>query len=694
MQPALVLLTSLIQAQAAPLPEVTFVDVAPIIHRRCTPCHRPEAAGPFPMRTYREIAKRGPMIAFVVEDGTMPPWHPADGYGTFKDSLAMTPEERETLIAWIDAGMAQGEPERAPEPPTFEGGWQLGEPDLVVTMTDAFEVPATGADLYRNFVVPLPTTEDRWLTAIEVMPGAPRVLHHIVFDIDTQRRCRSLDGSDGRPGWDAMSGEGGGVTGWDDGGPLLGTSLGGWAVGSQPRHLPMSLARNLPAGADLILRSHFHPSGKVESERTKLGLHFTDKPPAKQLMGLQMPPMFGTAAGIDIPAGESDFVVRDSFTLPVDALALTVGGHAHSILREMRIDVFRPEDDDVESIFWIDDWDFDWQSRYEWAEPVELPAGTELGVELLWDNSDYNPNNPFDPPRRIGWGFQSTDEMGSVTVAMVAKDEADADELWKAIRQYKRDRLRSRPESGSRHERSQAWRMWMADQVRLYDANGDGELSKDELAGGGQQLLEAADKNGDGGIDRDELIATLGDTFVPAAPGEDRGPIFLEDLDGMRHAFPAPPTGTRANVLVFSTVDCPIANGYAPEISSIVRDHTGDKLRFYLVHVDPDVSADAAAKHAEEYGLLLPVLRDVDHRLVERLGITCTPEVAVIDAKGELVYRGRIDDQYREIGRRRPAPTTRDLRDALRAVLAGEDVANPRTEAIGCKLPVRLDGDD
>ncbi len=699
-------------ATAAPLPVdvPTFVEVAPIVHAKCTACHRPGAAGPFPLRTYREVAKRGPMIAWVLEDGLMPPWHPVEGHGAFKDALSLEPGQLDTLIAWIDGGMPEGDASKVSAAPEFSAGWQLGVPDLVVTMTEAFEVPASGADLYRNFAVPIPTVEDKWLTAIEVRAGAPRVLHHIVFDIDTRGRGRKLSGGDGRPGWDAMTGQGGGAVGWNDGGPLLGTTLGGWAVGQQARRLPMGLARKLPKGSDLILRSHFHPSGRVESERTEIALYFAEEAPTKQLMGLQMPPMFGSAAGIDIPEGESDFTLSDTFTLPVDALALTVGGHAHSILREMKITAQRP-DEDAAPIFWIDDWDFDWQNRYEWQEPQLLPAGTVLGAELIWDNSANNPANPHSPPRRIQWGFQSTDEMGSVTVAMVAKDEADAGKLWKAIQSYKYDRLRKRSRKAARIEQMAAWRMSMGDKVRQLDRNGDGKLDPRELRGASKQLTRSADKNKDGTLSRDELVAVLGDTVLPALPGgANLGPT-LTDLDGVGHIVLSPGAGgpssegVSAHVLIFTTVDCPIANGYAPEISKIVREHAHSPVRFFLVHVDPDVTAEAARQHATDYGYVLPVLRDADQSLARSLGVTRTPEVCVIvpgsqgtagrgapedHLEDRIAYRGRIDDQYLELGKRRPEPTQRDLRDALDAVLYRSPVEVPRTEAIGCTLPVIL----
>ena len=663
----------------------TFIEVAPIIYRRCTPCHRPGAAGPFPLITYRDVSKRGAMISWAIEDELMPPWHPVEGHGEFKGSLALQAGERATLLAWLAGAMPAGDPGAVPEPPAFTDGWQLGTPDLVVAMDQAFEVPASGADIYRNFAVEIPGAKDRWLTAIEVRAGAPRVLHHVVFDIDTRGRGVKLSGRDGRPGWDAMTGAGGGAAGWNDGGPLLNTSLGGWAVGSQPRKLPMGLARRLPAGAHLILRSHFHPSGKRESELTTLGLHFSDTPPAKELMGLQMPPMFGTAAGIEIPAGEARFVVRDSFTLPVDALALTVGGHAHSLLEEMRVTAAVPGSD-ARSLFWIDAWDFDWQNRYEWQTPIELPKGTEIEVELIWNNSVDNPDNPFDPPQPIRWGFQSTDEMGSVTIAMVARDEADAPTLWKAMRKYKGARLSRSGRKSRRNERQQAWRMQMGDRVRQLDANGDGELAKSELKGGSPDLVKYADRNGDGDLDRGELVAILGEAFLPDVPGAQEA-FCYEDLDGREHDLMEPGEGALAHVLVFTTVDCPIANGYSPSIAALIAEHVTHDVRFFHVHVDPDVTPAIARSHADEYGLMAPVVLDGSQRLAVRLGITHTPEVAVIGRDGAVLYRGRIDDQYKAVGRRRPAPTTEDLSDALRALVAGKAVPNPETEAVGCLLP-------
>ncbi len=664
-------------AETAP----TFTEhVAPIIFENCTSCHRKGEVAPFPLVTYRDVQKRGRMIVQVTASRYMPPWYPVSGHGDFVDPLSLDPDEIDLLKRWVEAGSPEGDADKLPAMPEFTEGWQLGEPDMIVRMPKGYDVPADGPDIYRNFAVALDLDEDKWLTAIEVRPSARTVLHHIVFGMDTTGRARQMDGSDGDPGFFGM----------DNGGDSVGVStsgLGGWAVGGMPRHLPMGLARSLPKGADLILRSHFHPSGKAETEQTVIGLYFTDTPPTRSMVGLQLPPAFGYAAGLDVPAGESHFELRDSFKLPVDALAVTVGGHAHYICKEMQVEATFP-DGERRSIFYIDDWDFNWQNRYQYADPVELPAGTEVDVRIRYDNSDANPNNPFDPPRRIGWGLESTDEMGSVTVLLVAAREEETDTLRSGIRGHMRSSMSS---SSARKSAASSFRS----RVRMLDKNGDEVISDDEVPERSRAALARMDADRDGKLTFAELeqavarwssIGSRAQADAEPATPADRvdADVTLLDATGREHR-PLETDGADASVLFFVTTDCPIANGYAPEIRSIAAEAKKSGLRFYLVHTDPDVTPEAAAAHAREYGHdAMPVLLDPEHELVDRLGITITPEAAVVLTDGHLAYRGRIDNLYGAIGKKRPAATRHDLRDALAAVAEGTRPVVSRTKAIGC----------
>jgi hypothetical protein len=421
-------------------------DVAPILFENCMSCHREGEAAPFPLTNYQEAKKRGQLIAVVTESRYMPPWHLAEEGPAFRDERRLSAGQIATLQAWVKAGMPEGRAADLPAAPTFTEGWQLGKPDLVVEFSEAFEIPADGPDLYRGFAIPLGLKEEKWVRAVEFRPQARGSSHHALFFWDTTGSAVDADEADPKPGFGGMSELSSlrrGRREQREGGQQGGGGLGGWAVGGPPRTLPDGLARPLPAGADLVVQMHFHPSGKVQTEKAKLGLYFADKAPNKTLTGVQVPPAFGRFASIDIPAREKDYVVRDSFTTPIDLDIYGAGGHAHYLCKQMKMTATLPTGE-TKTVLWIDRWDFAWQERYYLAEPMRLPAGTRLDVELQYDNSAANPSNPHDPPVRVTWGRGSEDEMGALSIEVTAVNEADLPKLRDAQREQIRDAFVSR----------------------------------------------------------------------------------------------------------------------------------------------------------------------------------------------------------------------------------------------------------
>ena len=187
----LVCLAILLPAQRPQPAVVTFSEhVAPLIFQNCTSCHRPTAIGPFALTNYKETRRKGKMIKRVTSRRFMPPWHPVPGHGEFEGSRRMSDADVATIAAWVDSGMKEGDPSKLPPMPEFVEGWQLGKPDLVLTMEKGFEVPAGGRDIYRNFVLPLDLQEDKWVSAVEIRPGAPTVLHHSLFFLDNSGEAR------------------------------------------------------------------------------------------------------------------------------------------------------------------------------------------------------------------------------------------------------------------------------------------------------------------------------------------------------------------------------------------------------------------------------------------------------------------------------------------------------------------------
>jgi hypothetical protein len=200
--------------------------------------------------------------------------------------------------------------------------------------------------------------------------------------------------------------------------------LGGWALGAQPHRFPDGYALRLPKGSDLVIQYHFHPTGKPEAEKSLVGFYFAKKAPERTLARIQMPPDYSLFSGLDIPAGEKDFVIRDSYTLPIAVDAMSVGAHAHYICKQLNMTATFPSGE-TKTLLAIKDWDFAWQDRYFFRELVPLPKGTRLDVDLHWDNSADNPRNPSNPPTRVTWGEESRDEMGSISLVAVPHEESD-----------------------------------------------------------------------------------------------------------------------------------------------------------------------------------------------------------------------------------------------------------------------------
>ena len=254
----------------------------------------PRRGRAFQPTNYDEVKKRGTLIASVTRSRYMPPWHAAPGFGEFAGERRLTDDQIALIGQWVKQGMLQGNPAQTPALPHFVEGWHLGKPDLIVTMPKGFSLPASGPDIYRHFVVPLNLTEDRWVRAVEFHPGTRAVVHHCLFSYDATGALRKRDGADGKPGFAGM----------DGGRSSNGGPLGGWAVGATPVPLADGLAYPLPQGSDLVLQEHFHLTGKAEVEQSTVGIYFTDQPPERRLMTIQVPPVFGLGAHLKIPAAK------------------------------------------------------------------------------------------------------------------------------------------------------------------------------------------------------------------------------------------------------------------------------------------------------------------------------------------------------------------------------------------------------
>jgi tetratricopeptide (TPR) repeat protein len=410
--------SSLLALQGDPPAPTWSRDVAPILFEHCATCHRPGETGPFPLLDAQDAADHAEQIADVTRTRYMPPWLAAPGELPFVGVRRLTDEQIATLERWAKAGAPAGDPALAPPLPKFTPGWQLGVPDLVVTMPQPYVLPAGGLDRYRNFVIPVPVTTMKYVRAVELRPGNPRVVHHAVIKLDKGDSSRRLDAKDPEPGFDEM--DAGEAVSPD--GQFL-----GWTPGRVPRPLSDGMSWRLPPDSDLVVQLHLLPSGRPEPVQVSVGLFFTDSPPRRLPFLLRL----GCQA-IDLPAGDAAYAIEDRFTLPAPAELQAILPHAHFLGKSVSVAATFP-DGSTKSLLDIPRWDFSWQDEFRLEKTLPLPAGTTLSMRWVYDNSEGNPRNPRRPPQRVRFGPSSLEEMCDVWIQVVPAGRADFESLQRAF---------------------------------------------------------------------------------------------------------------------------------------------------------------------------------------------------------------------------------------------------------------------
>jgi mono/diheme cytochrome c family protein len=396
--------------QPRPPGQLTFnKHIAPIVFQNCATCHRPGQSAPFALLNFADVKKHANDIATVTARRYMPPWLPEHGYGRFAGERRLSADEIGMIQQWVAEGTAEGEASDLPALPKWAGDWQLGQPDLVLMMPQPYTLPAEGRDVYRNFVIPGTVAKTRFIRGVEFRPGNQRVVHHAFIRVDATGQCRRLDEQDAEPGFGGMNSP----ARMPDG------QLLGWQPGRVPAFQPDGLAWRLNPGEDLVIEMHLNPSGKPEPVQSSIGLYFTDQPPTNTCFKMAL-----TSLSLDIPAGVQDHVVEQSFQLPVDVQALAVLPHAHYLAKEMKGWATLP-DGSRQWLLFIKQWDFNWQGDYRYAQPLFLPKGSVLSMRYTYDNSTNNARNPNHPPKPVGYGAQSSDEMAELWFQLLPRDRND-----------------------------------------------------------------------------------------------------------------------------------------------------------------------------------------------------------------------------------------------------------------------------
>jgi len=383
-------------------------DIMPVLQKHCQECHRPGQIAPMSFMSYDDVRPWAKAIREQIESRVMPPWPaapPDSGEVKFANDRSMTDDEIRLVSLWVESGAPKGEEKDLPPPAKFYEGWMLGEPEMVMGMETPYEFSGEGPDDYRCFVFDPKFEESRWVTAVEIQPGNRTTNHHIVMYVDKSGKIAPhKDAEDPAPGYECFGSPG-----------FQATQLAGWGPGISAKQYPENTGHLIPKGGKIVMQMHYHRTGKPESDQTRFGLHFAKGPIARGLRdGLIM------NLEIDIPAGEANYVDRAQSKVMYDMTIHSVAPHMHLLGKSARMWATFPDGREL-TLVNVPRWDFNWQTEYIFAEPVKVPRGSTLNIECSFDNSAENPNQEVNPPRRVRFGEQTTDEM-LVGVAFHTKD--------------------------------------------------------------------------------------------------------------------------------------------------------------------------------------------------------------------------------------------------------------------------------
>ncbi|MCU0702956.1 MAG: redoxin family protein [Fimbriiglobus sp.] len=363
-----------------------------LIQQNCQECHRTGGVGPFTLETLDDVKAHKGMVKKVVADGRMPVWNafgdkPGE-HRTFKNDRSLPAEDKARLLAWIADGCPEGDKADAPLARTFaDGDWTIGKPDLVVQIPEPIKVSATGVMKYQNVIVDTKLTEEKWVTAAEIIPTARAVVHHVLVFALPPKKPGEID----LP----QRGEGQGY-------------YAAYVPGNSRQVLPEGFARKLPKGARIRFQIHYTPNGTATEDQVKVGFKFGPAPRHE----VKVFPL--TDPRISIPPGADNHAESVELRLPFDVVLTAFSPHMHVRGKAARYecDVTDPKTKQIETKVLLDvpQYDFNWQLRYELAEPVTLKAGSVIRYRAWYDNSDKNPANP-DPAKRVKWGDQTFEEM-------------------------------------------------------------------------------------------------------------------------------------------------------------------------------------------------------------------------------------------------------------------------------------------
>ncbi len=380
-------------------------DVAAILYKNCASCHRPGDIAPMSLLTYEQVRPWAKSIRDKVSMGLMPPWHSTEPRGTFSNDRRLTDKDRDTLLKWVSAGAPEGDPKLLPPQPRFTEGWDIGKPDVVLSMTKPYSVAASGTINYQYFTIPTNFTEDQWVQAIEVRPGTRSVVHHVLVfmrEPDAKRPVPAYIPVVPKPFTASKPGEPEHPQQARPEGP--GTLIATTAPGTNAMTFEPGSAIRIKAGATLILQVHYTANGTAATDQTSVGMIFAKQPVTREIRNGAFTNVF-----LKLPPGADNEAVESAIEFTEDVHITALFPHTHLRGKSWEYRMVYP-DGRTEKVLSVPKYDFNWQTYYVFTTPLAVPKGARLEATAHYDNSAANPSNP-DPKIEVHWGEQTWQEM-------------------------------------------------------------------------------------------------------------------------------------------------------------------------------------------------------------------------------------------------------------------------------------------
>jgi len=401
-------------------------DIAPIIYKNCSSCHRPGEIGPMSLTNYEQVKNWANTIKYVTSIKYMPPWQANPEYQNYLSENYLTEEEIAKISEWVDNDTPRGDASLEPNFPNFPNESLLGEPDLILEMEQAHVHEGDERDSYYYFVLPTGLTEDKIIKAVEFRPGNTKIVHHALLFEDTEGLARESDADTPEYGFEGF---GGFDTNSNDLSILDQKQYPGYVPGQKPIRYPLGIGQTLGAGADIVIQVHYAPSPVDETDQSKINLFFADADEdvdrlTKERIMLPFDLPGGFLSFIMFPNQEKSF--HGVWNVNQDISLLGLSPHMHLLGTEWTV-YLENTDGSITNLINIPEWDFNWQGNYFFQRFMVAKAGSKIHAIATYDNTSENPQNPSFPPQTVTWGERTQDEMYYLPIFFVDYKEGDED---------------------------------------------------------------------------------------------------------------------------------------------------------------------------------------------------------------------------------------------------------------------------